>query len=161
VVKIGAGAAAAGIIPISAGKTAYGPLTGIWHSRYEYPSSSRSGTFTGEHYVAVIHHGARLQIRSLTGSADSRVLMDLSVDGQVATGTWTEHTSSTGYYHGATYHGAIQLLIEPTARTMTGKWVGFGRDFDLNTGPWTLQFKTGTLTNASMDGYNHPPESAT
>jgi hypothetical protein len=22
---------------------------------------------------------------------------------------------------------------------MTGKWVGFGRDFDLHTGPWTLE----------------------
>jgi hypothetical protein len=29
---------------------------------------------------------------------------------------------------------------------MTGKWIGFGRDFDLNTGPWTLELVTGTVT---------------
>ena len=62
--------------------------------------------------------------------------MDLTANGQVLTGTWTEETNPAGYYHGAVYHGAIQLLLEPTGRRMTGKWVGFGRDFDLNTGPW-------------------------
>jgi hypothetical protein len=65
-------------------------------------------------------------------------MMDLTANGQVLTGTWTEETNPAGYYKGAVYHGAIQLLLEPTGRKMTGKWVGFGRDFDLNTGPWTL-----------------------
>jgi hypothetical protein len=49
--------------------------------------------------------------------------------------------------HGAVYHGAIQLLLEPTGRKMTGKWVGFGRDFDLNTGPWSLEIVAGMVTD--------------
>jgi hypothetical protein len=44
-------------IPAPDPKTAQGPLTGIWHSWYEYESSGRNGTFTGEHYAVVIQHG--------------------------------------------------------------------------------------------------------
>jgi len=33
------------------------------------------------------------------------------------------------------YFGALQMLVEPTGRRMAGKWVGFGKEFDGNTGP--------------------------
>ena len=62
--------------------------------------------------------------------------MDLTINGQVITGTWTEETSPAGYYQGSTYHGAIQLLSDPAGYRLTGQWVGFGRDFDVNAGPW-------------------------
>ena len=61
-------------------------------------------------------------------------------------------------YQGAVYHGAIQLLLEPTGRKMTGKWVGFGRDFDLNTGPWTLELVTGTVTEETLKEYSKPAD---
>jgi hypothetical protein len=37
-------------------------------------------------------------------------------------------------------HGAFQLLAKPTGRRIAGKWVGFGKDHDVNTGPWSLEF---------------------
>ena len=126
-----------------------GPLTGIWLSSYEYKSTGRDATFTSQHYMAVVQHGARLQVRSMPGS-QSRVMMDLTANGQVLTGTWTEETNPACFYHGAVYHGAIQLLLEPTGRRMTGKWVGFGRDFDLNTGPWGLELVTSSVTDETM-----------
>ena len=135
-----------------------GPLTGIWLSSYEYESTGRGATFTNRHYVAVVQHGTRLQVRSTPGSR-SRLLMDLTANGQVLTGTWTEETNPTGYYQGAVYHGAIQLLLEPTGRKMTGKWVGFGRDFDLNTGPWTLELVTGTITDETLREHSRPVDS--
>jgi len=134
-----------------------GPLTGIWLSSYEYESTGRGATFTSHHYVAVVQHGTRLQVRSTPGSR-SRLLMDLTANGQVLTGTWTEETNPAGYYQGAVYHGAIQLLLEPTGRKMTGKWVGFGRDFDLNTGPWTLELITGTVTEETLNEYSRPAD---
>ena len=134
-----------------------GPLTGIWLSSYEYESTGRGATFTSHHYVAVVQHGTRLQVRSTPGSR-SRLLMDLTANGQVLTGTWTEETNPAGYYKGAVYHGAIQLLLEPTGRKMTGKWVGFGRDFDLNTGPWTLQLITSTVTEETLKEYSKPAD---
>jgi hypothetical protein len=136
---------------------ARGNYSGVWLSRYEYVSSGREGTFTGLHFVVILQHGDRLTVRSLPGSSDSPLTMDLTVDGNVVTGTWVEQTASDGYYRGARYHGAIQLLAEPTGRRISGKWVGFGKEMDVNTGPWELVFQDASTTKATLDGYNRRP----
>jgi len=136
--------------------SAAAPLNGIWLSRYEYESSGRGATFTSLHYVLVIQQGAVVQVRSLPGTAPGRVLMDLTVNGQVVTGTWTEETNPGGYYQGAVYHGAIQMLLEPTGRKMVGKWAGFGRDFDVNVGPWSLELVTHDTSAEAQEQYNRP-----
>ena len=132
------------------------PLNGIWLSRYEYESSGRGATFTSLHYVLVTQQGAVVQVRSLPGTAPGRVLMDLTVNGLTITGTWTEETNPGGYYQGAVYHGAIQMLLEPTGRKMAGKWAGFGRDFDVNTGPWSLELVTHDTSPDAQEEYNRP-----
>jgi hypothetical protein len=134
-----------------------GNYAGVWLSRYEYFSSGRDATFVGLHYVVVLQHGDRLTVRSLPGSSDSPLTMDLTVDGSVVTGTWVEQTAAEGYYRGARYHGAIQLLVEPTGHRMAGKWVGFGREMDVNTGPWELALQSADSTKAGLDRYNHRP----
>ena len=131
-----------------------GPLTGIWLSRYDYPSSGRDAEFSSAHYVMLIQHGQRLQVRSLPKTATGRLLMDLTVNGQVVTGTWTEETDPDGYYRGSVYHGAIQMLMEPTGHRMTGMWAGFGRDFSINTGHWTLELVTSDTSPASAEAYS-------
>ncbi|MFJ9265150.1 helix-turn-helix domain-containing protein [Streptomyces bacillaris] len=138
--------------------TGPGNYSGIWLSRYEYFSSGRENTFTGLHHVVLLQHGNRLTVRSLPGSSDSPLTMELSVDGNVITGTWKEQTSGDSYYQGAVYHGAVQLLVEPTGRRMTGKWVGFGKEFDVNTGPWELVFKGASTNKAALEEYNRKPE---
>ncbi|MEV3846901.1 XRE family transcriptional regulator [Streptomyces microflavus] len=132
--------------------------SGVWLSRYEYFSSGRDSAFVGQHYVVILQHGNRLTARSLPGSSDSPLTMDLEIDGHVATGTWTEQTATDGYYRGARYHGAIQLLVEPTGRRMTGKWVGFGKEFDVNTGPWQLTFQDASTNKATLAAYNKRPD---
>ncbi|MGW3753825.1 helix-turn-helix domain-containing protein [Streptomyces sp. NPDC005134] len=144
--------------PTLAAPAMKGNYSGIWLSRYEYFSSGRDNTFTGLHYVVLLQHGNRLTVRSLPGSSDSPLTMDLTVDGNVVTGVWKEQTAGSSYYQGAVYHGAIQLLAEPTGRRMAGKWVGFGKEFDVNTGPWTLVFKDASTNKASMEKYNQRPE---
>lgn len=136
---------------------AQGPLTGIWRSRYEYPSSSRGGTYSSEHYVLLIQRGARVQVQSVPASA-SRVIMDLTVNGSVVTGTWSEETEAGGYYSGAVYHGCLQLLLDPTGHRLTGRWLGYGRDFDINDGPWTLTLVSSDTSREQMDRYNTVPE---
>src|SRR6266851_6918207 len=86
---------------------------GIWHSRYLYYSGGRDQELEGEHYVVLRQDGSRVEGQSLPHSMDSLLRLHLSVDGPVATGTWTERTSPDGYYKGATYDGTIQLLIDP------------------------------------------------
>lgn len=134
----------------------HGSYEGVWLSRYQYHSSSRGESFAGQHYVVILQHGDRLTARSLPGSAASSLSLDLTVDGSVVTGTWVEQTDPTGYYRGARYHGAIQLLAEPTGRRMAGKWVGFGKDMDVNTGPWELIFQDASTSKATLDRYNSP-----
>ncbi len=145
-------------LPDAEPRTAVAPLNGIWVSRYEYESSGRGAVFTAAHYVMVIQHGQRLQVRSLPDTAPGRLLMELAINGATATGTWTEETNPGGYYQGAVYHGAIQMLMEPSGRKMTGKWAGFGRDYDINTGPWSLELVTADTSPETMARYNRPVE---
>lgn len=137
-----------------------GPLTGIWLSKYTYVSSGRSAELVGMHYVVVLQHGNSLRVQSLPKGSlnpDSPLWMDLTVDRHIVTGSWTEETAKDGYYRGATYHGAIQMLVEPTGRRMTGKWVGFGKEFDVNTGPWELVFQDSDTSKATLSRYNRRP----
>ncbi|QMU68066.1 XRE family transcriptional regulator [Streptacidiphilus sp. P02-A3a] len=147
-------------IPVAAPPTPAANHSGVWLSRYEYFSSSRGDTFAAAHFVVLIQHGNRLTGRSLPGTStnpDSPLTLDLTVDRNVVTGTWTEQTAVDGYYNGARYHGAIQLLVEPTGRRMAGKWVGFGKEFDVNTGPWTLSFVDASTSKATLEKYTAPP----
>jgi hypothetical protein len=141
--------------------TAHRTYTGIWLSRYRYPSSGRGTELEGRHHVVLLQHGHHLTVRSLPDGSfnpNSPLTMDLDIDGSVVTGTWTEQTALDGYYRGARYHGAIQMLIEPTGRRMTGKWVGFGKDMDVNTGPWELLFQDASTGRATIARYNRRPD---
>jgi transcriptional regulator with XRE-family HTH domain len=135
-----------------------GPLSGIWRSWYEYESSGRGQTYTSQHYGVILHRGARVQFRSLPRTAQGRVMMDLTINGQIVTGTWTEQTDAGGYYQGSVYSGGIQFIVEPTGHRMNGKWVGFGREFDLNTGPWTLTLVSADTGQGAQEQYNRPVE---
>jgi hypothetical protein len=46
--------------------------------------------------------------------------------------------------------------MDPTGMVLSGKWVGFGRDFEVNTGPWSLRFITDDVSQESMSAYDHP-----
>ncbi|XKK42368.1 hypothetical protein HFP72_02245 [Nocardiopsis sp. ARC36] len=36
-------------------------------------------------------------------------------------------------------------------------WVGFGKDFDVNTGPWELIFQDASTAKATVDRYQQRP----
>jgi transcriptional regulator with XRE-family HTH domain len=143
-------------LPAAAGR-APGGYSGIWLSRYEYYSSGREQALSNVHHVVVLQHDDRLTVRSVHGPEKSLLTMDLVVDGNVITGTWAEETETDSYYRGARYHGAIQLLAEPTGRHLAGKWVGFGKEMDVNTGPWELIFQDASTTKTTLAKYEHAP----
>ncbi|MGA4841313.1 helix-turn-helix domain-containing protein [Streptomyces sp. G45] len=134
--------------------------SGVWLSRYEFYSSSRDETYECKHHVVIVQHGSRLTAQSLPGAStnpDSPLTLDLTVDRNVVTGSWVEQTAPDGYYNGARYHGAMQMLVEPTGRRMAGKWVGFGKDFDINTGPWELRLLDRSTAKAVLESYSRVP----
>jgi hypothetical protein len=129
-------------------------FSGVWHSHYVYPSTGRAKKFTGDHYVALRQQGNRLVGESLPHSQGSQLRLELSLDTPVATGTWQETTSPTGYYKGATYHGTLQLVIDPSGRRMRGMWLGFGRDFTINSGEWALTWQEPAETKGTQRAYH-------
>jgi transcriptional regulator with XRE-family HTH domain len=149
-----AGLDAAMPLPDPAGS--YGPLTGIWLSEYEYPSSGRGEALIGRHYAIVFQRGAHLTVRSVPASK-SQLSMELNVNGQVLTGTWTERTDPGGYYRGAVYSGALQMLLDPTGHRMEGEWVGFGRDMKVNHGVWALTLVSADVGRDAVERWNRDP----
>jgi hypothetical protein len=117
-----------------------GNLTGLWLSRYSYYSSGRDEELHGEHTIRLRHAGGRIFGTNNPEERESRLTLDLSLNGAIATGTWTERTSSVGYYRGAVYHGTIQLVVSPHGRSMTGRWLGFDKEFKVNSGDWHLEW---------------------
>lgn len=49
-------------------------------------------------------------------------------------------------------------MTEPTGRRMAGKWVGFGKEFDINTGPWELRLEDSSTSQAAIAKYSRTPE---
>jgi hypothetical protein len=138
----------------SSSRTAF-DMSGIWNSRYLYYSNGRDEQLEGQHYLVLRQDGHRIRGQSLPHSMDSLLRLNLSLEGSVATGTWTERTSPAGYYQGATYHGTLQLLLDPVGRRMTGKWIGFGKDFRVNSGEWELTWAEAATTKTAQRGYHH------
>lgn len=129
-------------------------FSGIWHSRYVYPSTGRGQTFSGEHYLVFRQQGARLIGQSLPHSTGSRLRLEIAVENAVATGTWREQTSLTGYYKGAAYHGTLQLVVDPAGRRMKGMWLGFARDFTINSGEWELTWREAQTSKNAQRAYH-------
>lgn len=125
-----------------------------WHSRYTYPSTGRKKEFVGDHYLVLRQHGDSLIGQSLPHTTGSRLRLVLQLDSLVASGTWRETTSPTGYYRGATYHGTLQFVIDPSGRRMRGMWLGFGRDFAINSGSWELIQQEPSISKATQRAYH-------
>ena len=128
-------------------------MSGVWVSTYRYFSSSRDKTFENSRYVVLSQNGADLTIDSLASPNEGNIHMKLAYTGTTVQGVWEEVTSPESYYQGATYRGAIQLLVTPSLRRLVGKWVGHGRDFEINTGDWEFVFKDPSTTPETLERY--------
>lgn len=104
-------------------------FSGIWHSTYWYPSNSRPGELEASEYTMSAHQrGDRLILESLPNNIKSHLTLNLTVNEDLATGTWFEQTSPHGEFEGMVYSGAMQLIIDAKAERMDGQWVGIGRE---------------------------------
>ncbi|QWF81758.1 hypothetical protein [Amycolatopsis sp. CA-230715] len=135
-------------------EAADGDLSGIWHSRYSYTSTGRASVFSGEHYLAMRHQGDRFFGESVPAENGSKLRLDLTLNGSVATGVWSERTSLVGYYRGSVYHGAIQVAIDPMGKTMRGRWVGFDREFAVDSDIWELNWVQPSVRKSELRKYH-------
>ncbi|MFD7306732.1 hypothetical protein [Promicromonospora sp. NPDC059942] len=104
--------------------------------------------------MVIDQQAERLLVTSLPNSSRSRINLELTVEPPVATGTWREATAPDGPYVGTTFHGALQLVIEPDRRIMHGMWLGFGRRLTMNTGEWTLTWQDESTSPETRQEYS-------
>ncbi|WP_156096111.1 hypothetical protein [Amycolatopsis jejuensis] len=67
-----------------------GDLSGIWRSRYVYPSTGRGKSFTGGHYVVVRHHDHRLIAGRRTSGRWFGFGRDFTINSSEWRPTWCE-----------------------------------------------------------------------
>lgn len=115
-------------------------FSGIWLSKYTYHSDSRNQDFEDTHYVRIYPRRDKLVIESIPEVNRSYVVFNLRRHDDIATGTWQETTDPEGYYKGAIYHGAIQMVISPNGKSFKGRWIGAGKDKVINDGPYELTY---------------------
>jgi hypothetical protein len=61
------------------------------------------------------------------------------------------------HYEGAVYHGALQLILDSAGTSMRGKWVGFDKESQVGSGPWTLDLVDTATDDATLERYNRSP----
>lgn len=123
---------------------------GIWKSSYTYPSSGRGQEFEGHHFVRAHQKDNHLIFESAAETSKSYLIVRLSIEDNVATGSWQEQTDPSGYYKGVTYYGALQLVVSDGGKDMKGKWVGFGKDMKVNVGSWELSYVGTSLPESAI-----------
>ena len=87
-------------------------FSGRWHFVYWYPSNHTDGEETSEYYGNITHQNRALIFESEPTEDESYIFSRLSLDGDLASGSWHEHTSPEGFFKGMEYTGG-GLLVEP------------------------------------------------
>lgn len=144
-------------VPDDEGLVSDGRLPGIWLSRYQYYSTGRRALYVSQHYAIVVHNGPSVTVESLPLGVVPRMTLELTVEGSILTGTWQEWTNPDGHYLGERRWGALQLILNPARRYMLGKWVGWGSNGSMNSGPWELRWVSADdMSTESLAPFNRP-----
>lgn len=113
---------------------------GIWRSDYTYHNSELNEDQLSQQYVRIYRKGDELIVESMPDPSGSYMYARFSMDGNIATGSWQQVTNPAGGYRGIMYHGAAQMLLSKDKTKLTGKWVGFGKQMEIKTGPWEFTY---------------------
>jgi hypothetical protein len=119
-------------------------FSGQWSLTCWHPSSDDS-TEEENRYEGALHtreHG--IVFESKPNEDGSYMLARITVDGNLATGSWHSGTPPKSDFNGMMYSGAGQLLLSDDGNTMEGMWAGAGLDRSSNkprvyTGRWRLE----------------------
>ena len=102
-------------------------LPGIWRCRYWFPSNTHPGEDISEYRVRIERTGDGFVLHSLPNEEGAYMQAHLTVESNLATGTWLEDTAPNGEFKGMVYSGVFQLIIDEDMKHMIGSWVGVGR----------------------------------
>lgn len=112
-------------------------FSGLWHSAYTYVNKSEPKGGVSEHDVKLYKTGNQLVMQSVPNEEGSYLVIRVTQDDNILTGTWQEQSSPTGTYKGQTYYGAVQFLVEKDGH-IRGKSVLFNQEMEIITSDWEL-----------------------
>lgn len=119
-------------------------FSGAWHFQYVSPTSDDKSEETSSYEMSAHAKGNEVVFESVRpDKGDSYMIVRLTLEGGLATGTWHETTATTGDFKGMTYSGAGQMLISADGKQLQGLWAGAGIDHSteepkIYTGTWEL-----------------------
>ena len=120
-------------------------FTGTWKCSYWFPSNRKPGTEEASTYTGKFHKkGSELVYESEPNDEGSYMFVRMTLDGDLITGNWHEHTSPDGEFEGTVYSGAFQALIDKAGKKVEGKWAGIGQERGkrkIYTGRWQFAKK--------------------
>ncbi|HSW79819.1 MAG TPA: hypothetical protein VLG47_03510 [Candidatus Saccharimonadales bacterium] len=111
---------------------------GVWHSIYHYKHPDLPGLQKSEHDVKIYRKGDELIIESLPNDENSYLIVHLKLDGNIATGSWEEHTSPTGAHKREIYSGAVQFVLSDDGNDFDGMYLTFDRRNFVKSNYWHL-----------------------
>jgi hypothetical protein len=112
-------------------------FSGVWHSTY-YFTNKLEGKGKSEHDVKIYKTGNQVVMQSLPNKEESYIILRLTLDDNLLTGTWNEQTSPTGKYEGQTYYGAVQLMIDKDGNKIHGKTVSYNHEMEIISDNWEI-----------------------
>ncbi len=119
-------------------------FSGRWHFVYWYPSNHGEGEEKSQYQGSIVRKGSVLIFESEPTQDEGYIFSRLSLDGDLASGTWHERTSPQGFFKGMEYSGAGQLLFDRQKMEFKGMWAGIGLDRQASkpkiyTGRWEIR----------------------
>jgi hypothetical protein len=113
-------------------------FSGTWRSSYTFTTASPDADFTNEYDVKIHRAGNQLVIQSVPNDEGSYILLRLTLDDRLLTGTWYEHTAEKGHYKGVMYYGPLQLVMDKDGNAMRGNWLGVDDQMKMQGGEQTI-----------------------
>ena len=119
-------------------------FNGKWRCTHWYPSKDDSAEESTSHIMDAHQDGNTVVLQNTPDGEKSYLLVRLTIDGKVASGSWHETTPPSSDYEGVGYSGAGQLIVSDDGRHMEGLWAGAGLDHKLGkmriyTDKWALE----------------------
>lgn len=103
-------------------------VKGLWYSTYNFDSSKSR---VQKDIIEIKRFGKHIIGNQLTN--DKQVLKGKLQYEIYFTGTW-ENIS-----RGDIYHGSFQFVLDPDGKSMKGRWLGFKKNQEVQSGEWILQ----------------------
>jgi hypothetical protein len=111
-------------------KTQEYDVRGSWRSTYDYPS--RGKMHNAVQMMTLVQVGRRVYGKNIGGTSKHKHSLTLNLNGAYLTGTWRNTADA------AKHHGVAQFRVRADGTEMSGRWVGFDGDSNIQAGMWKL-----------------------